>query len=188
MKLFIFIVLLCGFSKAQNSDQAETGKLYIEPAFVSLRSTHSDFFNGNSLLIGGNISERFSLGAGMEYTQNKFHNDNDWLLYNLKFNSLILREQFLLLSKQKIKISSDLREGFSFIKYIKEEPLKRPNYRYPVKENGLYLYSGLDTKFRIVKNISVVGDFGFKGLHMSTNVLEVNPHGINFMTGLQINI
>ena len=193
MKIFstlfsLIFTLFFGRTLAQKRPILKPDQYYVESTFLSLKSTHHNYFNGSTFFIGNNISEKFNLAVGYEHSRNKFHNDNDWFLYKLRFNSIVFRQQYAFLSKEKFTLSGDLREGFSFIKYIKEEPLINKNYRFPVKEHGLYLYAGLDSKIKLSRNLAIVLDLGLKGLHMSTNVYEVNPHGLNIMTGLQVNL
>lgn len=190
MKFFSTFILLLFFGKvaAQNSNSLPKDQFYLESTVLALRSTHTNYFNGFSLLFGDHLNQKFNLALGYEYSGSKFHNDNDWRLYNLSFNVILIREQFTLFSKKKFNLSADFREGLSFIKYVKEEPLVRKNYRYRVKEKGLYLYGGIDAKYEVSKCIAIVSDLGIKGLHMSTNVYEVNPHGLSVMAGLQIKL
>lgn len=186
--ILLFFTLYFGETLAQKKTILKPDQFYVESTFLSLKSTHRNYFNGAAFFIGNNISQKFNIAVGFEHSKNKFHNDNDWLLYKLRFNSIVFRQQYALLSKGNLKISGDLREGFSFIKYIKEEPLIKKNFRYPVKEQGLYLYVGFDSKIKLSKKVAAVIDLGLKGLHVSTNVYEVNPHGFNMMSGLQVNL
>lgn len=188
MKIFTIIILFLFNAKifAQNITTKENNGYYVELSLLSLRSTHGNYFNGGTYFLGKNFTKKFNVGIGFEHSRNKFHNDNDWLLYNLRFRTLVLREEYVLFTKGKFIISADMREGFSFVKYLKEEPLIKKNYRYQVRESGLYLYVGLDSKVKINEDIAFVTDVGIKGLHISSNVYEVNPHGINVISGVQI--
>ncbi|MBC7556194.1 MAG: hypothetical protein H7195_04455 [Chryseobacterium sp.] len=190
MKILSCFFLVFFFVKftAQSNENLKSDQLYVEATVLSLKSTHRNYFNGATVFFGKDLTKKFNVAIGFEHSRNNFHNDNDWLLYKLRFNTIVVRQQILLFSEKKLKISADFREGLSFIKYVKEEPLVRKDFRYKVKEKGLFLYFGINSKLFLTQNIAIIVDLGIKGLHMSTNVYEVNPHGINAMTGLQVKL
>jgi hypothetical protein len=187
--LSVFLILFAlGNFYGQNTSSSQNNQFFFEPTVLSMRSSHHNYFNGFSLLAGNNLTQRFSLAVGVEYSGNKHHHDNNWQLYNLTFKVILIREQFRIFSENKFKLSGDFREGISFVNYEKEEPLVRKNYRYHVREKGLYFYGGFDAKYQFSKKIAFVADFGYKGLHVSTNDLQVNPNGLTILSGLQIKI
>ena len=148
----------------------------------SLRSTHATFFNGGSIHVCRLFSHRVLLGAGLELAACDYHEDNRAELRHLRFLPLIIDGKFLFRQAGIFTPFVQLSEGISFIRYNKkdENTGKKP---YNVSEKGNYAYLGIGTVIKIADHFSQIAGVGLKGYHMSTNVLDVNPHGINFRLG-----
>lgn len=95
-----FLVFFAKFS-AQNSQNLDNKQFYVEATAISLKSTHGNYFNGGAFLVGKDLSKKFNIALGVEHSGNNFHNDNDWLLYKLRFYTIVTREQFQLFEEKK---------------------------------------------------------------------------------------
>lgn len=155
----------------------------ITTEFQTLRTTHATYFNGGSLTVGYFISPRVVISAGVEYSYDYFHNDNGWNLYQLKIVPFFIDAKFLMNMNKRITPYFELSQGMSFINYRKEDQLNvfAP---YHVSEKGYYVYGGTGASIKIAGNLSFQIGVGFKAFHISSNVLEVNPHGLTFRSGV----
>ena len=77
-----------------------------------------------------------------------------------------------------------MREGLSFIGYDKEGQ-DNPGLVQHVNETGFYGYSGLVAAYNVTKKMNVFLEPGLKSFHISTNNLDVNPHGFNLNAGVK---
>lgn len=177
----IALVLLCTIA---GRTQAQQHWQYAADAQM-LRSTHGNAFWGGSLAADYRLSKPVSIGLGMEYTYCNYHLDNGWDLYNLNFLPIYLEEKFRLPAEHKFNPYLHLEEGISFNHYDKVDPAISPN-RVAVRENGLYGYSGLGLQFLQTKHSSLYVELGIKGFRITTNNLDVNPHGLTLKVGVSI--
>jgi hypothetical protein len=155
----------------------------------NLHSTHGTNFNGLELAELKQISPRFSLGPGTEYSWCSYHFDNGWGLTNLKILAVYLDSKMNLTSDRKLTPFLRLSTGVSFENYKKQkqDPYNLPPYGpiTPGSEQGFYLYSGGGLSLRIASHLQAFVDVGFKGYHMSLNDLDINPHGLTTKLGLE---
>lgn len=152
--------------------------------FQSLRSTHANFFNGIGASIYDKILPKLTLGLGSEYSSTPLHNDNNWVLTKMRVFPVFISSKYNLSTNARLLLYFHLATGLSFLHYQKEDQ-NTIGYPYPVSERGLYLYSGIGSTYKLSKSIFAILDLGFKGYHMSTYALDVNPHGICMQAGIE---
>ncbi|KIO77645.1 hypothetical protein TH53_08355 [Pedobacter lusitanus] len=182
-------LLVCGFSIAAQAQEGtktvDKEPLYnFSPAFEFLRSTHSNFFNGPSLKVSRNFKGRFKPGIGIAYATTEKHHDNGFVLYKMKVLPVYANLTYEIPTKSKFEPFAETSLGISFVKYDRatdEQPLITTR----VNETGFYVYGGLGLRYAATKHIAPYVTAGFKGYHMSTNDLEVNPHGVTFSVGVR---
>ena len=181
--MFAFMLALAKAS-AQESGKTQTHPIHYELNIGTLRSTHATFFNAVSLNAGYPFSRNFTAGIGAEYAACNYHEDNDWILTNLHFIPVYAFQKIGIMHRKAFDLYANLREGISFIDYHKDEILVAPGKVYPVTENGLYVYAGAGASKKLSQRLAITADIGMKSFHLSYDELEVNPHGINFMMGV----
>jgi hypothetical protein len=168
--------------KINNNDSLKLNRILVTPGYEILHSTHGDYFTGISVIGSYNVVRSFYLGLGTEFSYSKFHNDNGWLLYNLKFFPIFLDAKLNLKRHKMFCPFLNISEGISFIKY-------RIDYNpdigkiVNVSETGQYFFAGVGCHIRINKYFSSTISLGFKGFNMSLNNLDVNPHGWSLRIG-----
>ena len=87
-------------------------------------------------------------------------------------------------TKSKFEPFAETSIGISFVKYDRatdEQPLITTR----INETGLCVYGGFGLRYAVTKRIAPYIAAGFKGYHMSTNDLDINPHGITFQAGIR---
>ena len=190
-KIVTFLILLQGLGfvcMAQDKRNTITVSQYREHKLVylaeiqSLRSTHGTFFNGISGNICRRISSRILLGAGLEFASCPYHEDNRAELRRLRFLPLVADVKYQFKQTGTFTPFVQLSEGISFIRYNKQDEAtgKKP---YRISEKGDYAYLGVGTAINLSNHFIPILGIGLKGFHMSTNVLDVNPHGLSFRVG-----
>lgn len=163
-----------------NSEQQKV--LSISPAFELLRSTHGNFFYSPSLKINHVFSNGLEPGFGIEYATTPIHHDNGYVLYKLKFMPVFGNLKYNFKTSKCIKPYLETSLGISFNRYdIAEDPT--PNITSKTKEEGFFVYTGFGAKYALSKKVNTFLAIGIKGYKMSTNDLDINPHGLSFMTG-----
>lgn len=184
LQLTIIIVFLLPFIC---SAQAKNDQFVIATGAEYMYSTHSTSFAGGSIELNRNINKAIAIGAGAEYSTCKFHADNGWNLYNLKFAPLFLSQYFNFIRRQRMGLYLHLREGVSFIRYRKEyQDASAPTKN--IREFGFYGDASLCGKVLLNNGMNLFLETGLKSFHISTYDLEVNPHGVNFRLGLAFHI
>lgn len=164
-----------------NYGQAQTGgnlRLNLE----DLYSTHGNHFPGISAAYHKELGTKWELGAGLEYTHARTHDDNGWNLYQLHFLPLYISAYYKWSSLGKWIPYLHLQEGLSFINYYKEYQ-DHPGERHYIKECGFYGFAGIGTHYYFSKVSGVFAEAGLKGFHLSFNNLDVNPHGLTAKLG-----
>lgn len=156
-----------------------------EVGLQELYSTHANFFHGIDAGAGYRFSPKFRLGAGIEYSFTRYHNDNAWDLYNLRFLPIYIDEQISLRQKGNFRPYARLRQGITPTTYLKQE-LETGRAIYRVTEAGLYLSGCVGATQLISPKMGVFAESGMKGFQMSFNNLDVNPHGFYLRAGLQL--
>ncbi len=158
-------------------------RLHYRIEFQDLYTTHADHFRGASLIISKSLSPVFSLGISAEFSGAASHPDNGWNLYQLRFLPVCIDEQFKLSKQSKIYPVIHFAQGISFIRYLKETPAL-PGIKQFIKETGLYAYGGAGLVWQLSHRLSLLAEAGLKGFHLSTNNLDINPHGVVFRAGI----
>ncbi len=149
-----------------------------------LHSTHQDNFMGKDLVFSYRLNPNLLLGLGMEYTSSKFHDDNGWRIYNIRFIPIFADAKLFLPGSRLLAPFLQLSEGISFNHYNRMDPPYTSSYF--VSESGDYLYTGIGCVIRINRFLKPVIGIGFNGFKMSFNSLDVNPHGFTFRIGLHL--
>jgi len=207
--ILVIVSLLFAFAtKAEifksNNDTVRTEDVsgsFIKESFVivgyqNLRSTHIDHFTGFNMMVGHYFTPKFSLGIGFEDTYGQHHDDNGWILSEIRLIPIIVNARFLFGKNKLVTPFIELSTGITFLKYYKKVkvPPGSPDITetegeytfgppFLVEEKGWYTYAGGGVYFRIYKHFMPFIGIGFKGYNMSTNVYAVNPRGLNFEIG-----
>lgn len=178
----ILTVLLIFVSSRVLSQRVEnyTAQLMLEDMY----STHGTQFRGISGSLSKRFSTHFSLGAGVEYSHSPLHDDNGWELTKLNFLPVFISEQFHFLPDKKLAPYLRLRQGISFISYNREWQADRGMISH-VRENGFYGYAGSGAVYKFSRKWSANVEGGLKAFHISTNNMDINPHG--FTVGIGVN-
>lgn len=187
--LFLFITnglwaesFMAASSKTVDKNDSTVCRFTILPEYKILHSTHDDDFKGADIVLSYKVSSSLYVGLGAEFTSSNLHNDNGWVLTNIKFVPLFADAKLFFLQNKTIAPFFQLSEGVSINNYSrKDNPQAAP---YHVSELGDYLYAGFGCKFRLNKYITPMVGVGFNGFKMSFNEYDVNPHGITFRIGL----
>jgi Outer membrane protein beta-barrel domain len=161
--------------------QAQRGLNYTV-GLANLHSTHGNNFPAARFAIEKKISTPISIGMGIEYSYAPKHLDNDWQLKNLNFLPVYLLEKFTFNPRSSTNIYLHLAEGISFMQYDKFIPATGME-KEKKQETGFYGYAGLGAQKKLTSRNSMNLELGIKGYKISTNNLDVNPHGINFSLG-----
>lgn len=159
-----------------------TGKFSLSPAFELLRSTHGNLFYAPSLKTNYLFANGLEPGFGFEYATTPLHHDNGYVLYKLKFLPVYGNLKYNFKTSHQIKPYVESSLGISFNKYDIAEDAT-PDIKSKVKEQGFYVYTGFGTRYSITPGLNTFLAVGFKGYKMSTNDLDINPHGLSFMLG-----
>ncbi|WP_316829238.1 outer membrane beta-barrel protein [Pedobacter aquatilis] len=179
--LKLALLLFPFVSVAQNKgDHAKS--FSISPAFELLRSTHGNAFYGPSLKGSYHFSNGFETGLGVEYAATPEHHDNGYVLYKVKFLPVYGNVKYNFKSDKLIRFYAETSVGISFNKYYIADELT-PLATSRTNEEGLFLYTGFGAKYAISNKVNTFLGVGFKGYKMSTNDLDINPHGLSFMLG-----
>jgi len=163
-------------------EKTNNGTFSVSPAFELLRSTHSNLFYAPSLKVNYLFANGLEPGFGIEYATTPIHHDNGYVLYKLKFLPIYGNLKYNFKTTKKIRPYVETSLGISFNKYdIAEDPT--PDIKSKVSEEGFYVYTGFGAKYSIAPKLNTFLAVGLKGYKMSTNDLDINPHGLSFMLG-----
>lgn len=177
-RAFIFAGIACislGCARAQSTAALRGG-------IEMLHSTHGTNFPGLSVAYDKELGEKWEVGAGIEYSHAPAHGDNGWNLYHLHFMPVYISEYYKLPAGGKWVPYIHLQEGLSFISYYKEYQ-DNPGPRYHIRESGFYGAAGIGTHYYFCSRSGVFAEIRMKGFHLSSNNLDVNPHGITGKLG-----
>jgi len=182
-KIFIYLLLIAfPFFAAAQQKNKDIGVFSVSPAFELLRSTHSNLFYAPSIKVNYLYANGLEPGFGIEYATTPVHHDNGYVLYKLKFLPVYGNLKYNFKTSKKIKPYAETSLGISFNKYDRAED-PTPDIKSKVKEEGFYVYTGFGAKYNISQNVNTFVAVGFKGYKMSTNDLDINPHGLSFSLG-----
>ncbi len=159
-------------------------RFFILPEYKILHSTHGDNFVGGDVIFTYKVSQSLFLGMGTGFSYNKYHGDNGWELYSLRFFPVFADAKLFLPGNTHFKLFLQLSDGVSINHYRRKDRLHQIPYL--VSERGDYLYTGIGCVLKISKYLRPVIGVGFNGFHMSFNSFDVNPHGFTFRIGLLI--
>ncbi len=185
MHKFYLLILICLLPRILVAQKQEDKKavIFITPAYESLYSTHGNFFYSQSIKASKFITKKLELGVGIEKAFSPKHHDNGFVIYRLKFVPVYtnIKYNFINGSKWCPFVESSLGVSFNKYKIARDET---PTVKSKVNEVGVFIYTGVGTKYLLSKNISLVSALGFKGYKMSFNVYDINPHGVTYLVGL----
>ncbi|NTE01252.1 porin family protein [Agrobacterium tumefaciens] len=179
---FSLILLLTPFLSIAQNKMINTSKFTYSPAFELLRSTHNNLFYAPSFKANYLFENGLEPGVGLEYCATPIHHDNGYTLHQLRFIPVYANLKYNFRNSKKIKPYAEASVGISFNKYHIADD-NSPNNISVTKEQGLYVYTGFGAKYALNSKISTFLGLGFKGYKMSTNDLDINPHGLSFMVG-----
>ena len=179
LTIIFFLPLFLVAQKAEN----KKAEVFITPAYESVYSTHGNFFYSKSIRATKFINKKLELGIGIEKAFSPKHHDNGFVIYRLKFVPVYshIKYNFVNASKWCPFVESSLGVSFNKYKIASDET---PTEKSKVNEVGVFVYTGVGTKYLLSKNISLVSALGFKGYKMSFNVYDINPHGVTYLVGL----
>lgn len=181
INLFL-LVLICPIVLLAQSNSNDKNNFSVSPAFELLRSTHGNFFYSPSIKANYEFENGLEPGIGVEYATTPIHHDNGFVLYKLNFLPVYGNLKYNFKSKRKIRPYAETSLGISFNNYdIAEDPT--PNNKSKVSEQGFFVYTGFGAKYSLTPKLKTFLSIGFKGYKMSTNDLDINPHGLSFMLG-----
>lgn len=175
-------VLLPGWA-LKSQTVCSAGNIQFKIECHDLYSTHRDQFRGVSFSVSRSVSPMVTLGLGTEFSGNRFHFDNGFNLYHLRFLPVFADQQLTLRRKGRLYPVLHFSEGMSFARYRKEMPLN-PGSNQHIHEKGIYLYAGGGLIRKLSDKLSLIAESGIKGFHNSFNALDVNPHGLTGRVGL----
>lgn len=184
LKLYKLIILCFIFpvvAAAQSSNPTKEG-YRLSPAFELMRSTHSNLFYAPSLKVNYLFSNGLEPGIGIEYSTSSIHHDNGYVLRKVHLLPVYGNLKYNFNSNKKLSLFTELSIGHSFNRYHRATD-SQPHIQKKITEGGIYMYTGLGTKYAITKNANVFFAVGFKGYKFSMNDLDINPHGLSFMLG-----
>jgi len=206
--IVIIGILFAFFSKAQmpvhkndsifidSKSVSPLKKSFIIVGYQNLQSTHMDHFIGFNAMVGYNFTPKFSLGIGFEDTYGQHHDDNGWILSEIRLVPVVVDARLVFGEYKLIKPFIELSTGITFFKYYKKVkvPLGSPDITeiegefsfglpFIVQEKGWYNYVGVGTYLKINKHFMPFIGIGFKSYNTSTNVYAVNPRGLNLEIG-----
>ena len=179
---FLFCV---GCLQAQDSTRSNAGPFSFRTDFQYLRSTHATIFDGASVNGDYQMSPHFALGLGVQYAGTHLHNDNGWVLTNLKLLPVYISQIYTFLPTHRVQPYIHSEEGISFNHYDKLDLAVKPS-PYKVSEEGLYLSGNGGVDIVLLKHLKVFTELGYKGYNHSTNDLDVNPHGLTTRVGIAL--
>lgn len=179
--IYLFFIAMPFLANAQQQSNG-VGKFSVSPAFELLRSTHSNLFYAPSVKVNYLFKNGWEPGIGIEYSTTPIHHDNEFVLYKLKFIPVYGNLKYNFRTTKKIKPYAEASVGISFNNYDIAADAS-PNVTNKVSEDGLYIYTGFGTKYSLTPRFNTFVAVGFKGYKMSTNDLDINPHGFSFTLG-----
>ncbi|ULQ51050.1 hypothetical protein [Flavihumibacter fluvii] len=168
-----------------------SARLSAQPAYKTnvelqcLRSTHGNNFRGTSVAVDKSISVPLSIGLGIEYTYTPTHLDNGWNLSNLNFLPVYAEERWQFKPLNATHAFVHFSEGISFMRYDKSIPDSNVP-KHTLHESGFYGYAGLGLLWKLGRRNHLLTELGIKSFKITTNNLDVNPHGLTFRMGLAI--
>lgn len=150
-----------------------------------MRSTHSNAFYGPSLRVNRLFGNHWEPGIGIEYAATPIHHDNGFILRKLKFLPVYGNLKYNFSGAKQITFFAETSLGISFNRYNIADD-RTPTEAKPVREEGFYTYLGGGVKYHLAKSFDIFAGIGLKGYKMSTNDLDINPHGLSFLLGFSI--
>lgn len=188
LTLGVTVLAACSFSfsaMAQEEPKKDTEPVYdFSPAFEFLRSTHGNFFNGPSFKATRNFSGGFKPGIGIAYATTTTHFDNGLILYKMKMLPVYANLTYDIPTRSRFEPFVEASVGMTFFNYDQATDAD-PHTSFHVKEHGLYMYSGFGLRYAVSKRFAPYVAAGFKSYNVTTNDLDINPHGISFQVGLK---
>lgn len=178
----LFLSLIFPFIAHAQTDSIPVKGLRFYPAFELLRTTHSNFFYAPSLKVNYLVKNGLELGLGMEYSTSPIHHDNGYILRKVHFLPIYANLKYNFESSKRLNLYVETSVGHSFNQYHRATD-REPRKQRRIKEGGVYLYSGIGTKYALNSNADLFFALGFKGYKFSRNDLDINPHGISFTLG-----
>ena len=176
------IVLLPFFGEAQIKQKSG---FRFSPAFELMRSTHSNLFYSPSFKANYLFENGWEPGIGIEYSSTLKHGDNGFVLTKVHLLPIYGNLKYNFLGDSKFRGYVETSIGHSFNRYNRASD-REPAKQVRIRETGLYLYTGVGTKYAISKHVDIFLAAGFKGYKFTTNDLDVNPHGLSFTLGVTL--
>lgn len=184
LPIFFCFFYLHSVTNAQDKT-ASRQPLMFTPLFERMRSTHGNYFYTGSFSISKMTNKRFEVGLGLETAFTSKHHDNGFVLYKLKFIPVFGNLKYHFNKVKKFDFYAESSLGLSFNTYHRASD-NSPNIKVRIKEKGIFAYFGSGVRYPISKKINLVTGIGIKGYKMSFNALDINPHGLSGMLGLNI--
>lgn len=187
MKLFKIVTLIffLPFISMAQTDSLKKEGFRLSPAFELMRSTHSNLFSAPSLKANYLFENGLEPGIGIEYSTSPIHHDNGYILRKVHFLPVFANLKYNFNREKKLRFYAETSVGYSFNQYHRATN-REPKKQKRIKEGGVYIYTGIGTKYAVSNRADLFFAVGFKGYKFSTNDLDINPHGISFTLGLSL--
>ena len=181
-KLFAVLVgIMISLLLFAETDSIPLNKIKLVAEVQVLKSTHRNYFKGGDLMLNCFTKPQWEFGVGMEYSYTEHHFDNGYHLWRLNFVPTFVDVRFYPLHSNLVRPFLEVAPGISRSWYEKQDDTQVIR---KVKERGFYLYTGAAVLFNLKNNFKPFIGIGFKGYRLSTNVYDVNPHGMTFRSGV----
>lgn len=174
--LLLVLLALCLQSMAQRDRSASARRNQWSLDAEELYTTHDDFFHGVYVSRKWALSDRVWLGPEVGFTGAPEHTDNGWYLTKLRFLPVAMVADWYPRGGRNGGLFLEAGAGPSFNTYRKLEDPIASSFR--VRETGLYARVAAGYAVQLQKQVRLFFSVGMKGYHISTNVWDVNPHGI----------
>lgn len=191
IKVIVFALLILWIQDTNAQQLKDTTRnkshaLVLIGEMQHVHTTHHGSIFGGSIVAGKFISRSAMVGLGMELSYKDKIRTYDINFDIHSFRPIPVFADFrVLLSSGKVIPYIELAPGVAFIHYLKNEFSKGEHF---VWQTGFYAYAGTGLIYKISNKISASGAIGVKGYHISSNVYEVNPHGLTYRFGVVLNL
>ncbi len=178
-----FMSCLCNSIYAQNQNSDVHQPLMFRFSYQLLHSTHRTNFNGGSIDVNRQFTNRLIGGIGVQYAATPEHPDNGWMLTQLHLLPVYGNGIYLFKTKHAVQPYLHSEAGISFNHYYKRYAAASS---FPVSETGLYLSENAGINIAVSRPTRLFVEAGYKGYKHSFNALDVNPHGFTIRAGIQL--
>ncbi|QES90846.1 outer membrane beta-barrel protein [Rhizosphaericola mali] len=171
--LILVQVIFINYLQAQSS----LSGIKIDAEYNYLYSTHSTKFRGPSVIVNKDLNKHWNVGLGVGYNTCSYHPDNGYDLKDLKLVPVFAQFKYNFSSDKLIDPYALFKTGITFMDYDQKWHESDQAY-YKVHQTGWYTYLGAGVKLNLKSFVQPYFNIGLIGYKMSTNDLDINPHGV----------